>query len=608
VDLSGASRVAAIAQIGLAGVTLQVAIDQALVRWRGEQERGGGSVAAAGFAMATVLGANAGVTLLDEGGADVALFIRAAALSALVVAGVVAGAHLAGRRVARPVLAVVGGLAVARVALWLFTDLVYTHRFSRGAPVYGSALPWLNVSLLALALWYLVVLGVRRRTTVERVAAVGGVSLTVTLGALSMFVSDPVWAELLTGYLCLPLVVSLHVMVTNRLKAIRGAQVRHLNRQAAIAELGRGAMTRPLDALLTDAVSTVRRELAADEAAVSFGSTTPVRFPPVESFPLAAPIPGPSGDIGVVTATRTEPFDRLDDAFLQAVAHILGSGRERDRLEQRVRHQAMHDDLTGLPNRVLVRDRLRDALRGVDPASDHVVVLVVDVDAFKAINDTLGHPVGDAVLEQLAHRLRTAALGQIVGRLGGDSFVIVCPRLGDEGQASPVASAVLGAFREPLRLPAGQIHVTASVGIVVAGADADADALLRDADIAMRRAKEEGGDRAEVFDPELRRRLVWLLDVQEARKAPSTATRSWPTTSRSSTWSRVRWCGSRPWPVGAGSEAWLLPSTGSASPSRRVPSTPSGARCCVWREINSWSGWPARLSWACRSTSPPGSC
>ncbi len=165
-------------------------------------------------------------------------------------------------------------------------------------------------------------------------------------------------------------------------------------------------------------------------------------------------------------------------------------------LTERMTHQATHDHLTELPNRVLTTDRVTQALASARRSGELVAVLFLDLDGFKRINDSLGHATGDALLQMVARRLVSAGrAGDTVGRWGGDEFVIVLEGLLQESAISGVARKVVDHFKDPIQLPEHELFVTPSIGIAVFPKDgADADLLIRNADIAMYRVKHQGGN------------------------------------------------------------------------------------------------------------------
>jgi diguanylate cyclase (GGDEF)-like protein len=174
-----------------------------------------------------------------------------------------------------------------------------------------------------------------------------------------------------------------------------------------------------------------------------------------------------------------------------------GIGRDitdRKLAEKRIEHLATHDGLTGLPNRVLFHELLAMAIRSARRDQLKVALLFIDLDRFKAINDTLGHEAGDAVLKEMAQRL-TGCLrtSDVVARLGGDEFVVLLPRVEGDSDVTNVARKIIAAAGQPIRLQGGDYQVTASVGISIHGIDAnDEQSLMRHADAAMYAAKQNG--------------------------------------------------------------------------------------------------------------------
>ncbi|OHV70239.1 diguanylate cyclase [Mesorhizobium sp. LCM 4577] len=169
--------------------------------------------------------------------------------------------------------------------------------------------------------------------------------------------------------------------------------------------------------------------------------------------------------------------------------------------QDQAQYLAFHDTLTGLPNRALFEDRLRRTLLFASQDGTRVALLYLDLDRFKHINDTLGHPAGDELVRQTAARLRhTIREVDTVARLGGDEFAIILLDVPDAGSAKDIAERLLAKLRQPFRLIDDQVFVSASVGIALSsGSEADADDLLRKADIALYEAKKNGRGRYEVF-------------------------------------------------------------------------------------------------------------
>jgi diguanylate cyclase (GGDEF)-like protein len=209
---------------------------------------------------------------------------------------------------------------------------------------------------------------------------------------------------------------------------------------------------------------------------------------------------------------------RVDD---QIVSRSVRYAIERKRAEVALAHQALHDDLTGLPNRALFLDRLKLALARSERRSSSVAVLFLDLDRFKLINDSLGHEAGDRVLVDVGARLQEALRpGDTVARFGGDEFTALCEDVPSERAVLMIAERMAEAVGMPFALSDGdETFLTASIGIAMADgslADGLAESLVRDADAAMYRAKERGKSRVELFDEKLRERAVQRLSIESA--------------------------------------------------------------------------------------------
>ncbi len=239
---------------------------------------------------------------------------------------------------------------------------------------------------------------------------------------------------------------------------------------------------------------------------------------------ITVPIRGRELPFGVLAAhaKSQRAFSADDVNFLQSVANVLAAAIERRRSEAETRHLALHDPLTGLPNRALFRDRLQHALARSRRREGTLAVLFLDVDNFKVVNDSLGHEAGDELLTALAPRLAEAVRsGDTVARFGGDEFVLLCEEVADEQEAIEIAQRVKECFARPLQIAGGEHYVTASIGVALPSAGHDGpESLLRDADAAMYQAKERGRARYEVFDADMRASAVKRLQVEaELRRA-----------------------------------------------------------------------------------------
>jgi diguanylate cyclase (GGDEF)-like protein len=179
-------------------------------------------------------------------------------------------------------------------------------------------------------------------------------------------------------------------------------------------------------------------------------------------------------------------------------------------------HRVLHDPLTDLPNRTLFLDRLELALARLRRHQTSIAVLFIDLDNFKVVNDSLGHGAGDKLLVELGNRLRHAIRpSDTIARFGGDEFVVLCEDIGEARDAVIVGQRIVDATSQPFMLSGREMFVTTSVGVALAiDSDATPETLLRDADVAMYRAKERGPGRVEVFDEALRARIMERLDLE----------------------------------------------------------------------------------------------
>jgi diguanylate cyclase (GGDEF)-like protein/PAS domain S-box-containing protein len=266
-------------------------------------------------------------------------------------------------------------------------------------------------------------------------------------------------------------------------------------RLRAVAAIGERALAGadPAD-LAGQAISLLRTLLpiTGAELRVSDGSV----------LAASGPVPDPSvrlaigdGDQLVIATERDLDGEELN--FVRAVASTLATALARLRNEERTRFEAVHDPLTGLANRTLLRDRLEHALARSSRESAVTAVLFVDLDNFKQINDAHGHAAGDTALVEIARRLQTAVRpGDTIARLGGDEFVAVCEGI-DADSALAVGQRLQDAIHLPLTAGGKEHRLSGSIGIALG--DGEPDALLADADAAAYRAKAAGRGQIELF-------------------------------------------------------------------------------------------------------------
>ncbi len=246
---------------------------------------------------------------------------------------------------------------------------------------------------------------------------------------------------------------------------------------------------------------------------------------------LAVPVRGAEAVMGVLAlhSRHRRRFNRDDLAAASALASVVATAWEQAEQRKRLSHQALHDPLTGLPNRTLFLDRLDHALvrRLAEGDVDHpsgVAVMLIDLDEFKWVNDRFGHAAGDRLLRMVAHRLRSVVRPEdTIARLGGDEFGLLCDLITDEA-AVRLAERMRTSCSQPVDVPGSMLTVSASFGITFgqrpAARPRSSAVLLDEADAALYRAKDQGHGQIQVFDDRLqratRRRRQMEVDLAEA--------------------------------------------------------------------------------------------
>jgi diguanylate cyclase (GGDEF)-like protein len=222
-------------------------------------------------------------------------------------------------------------------------------------------------------------------------------------------------------------------------------------------------------------------------------------------------VPITHGDefFGVVTASVRDGDGRLDDQHvlqqLRGMTDQAATALLNARLLEEIQHQALHDGLTGLPNRLLFKDRTEHAAAQARRTSASVALVFVDLNGFKAINDEHGHSAGDKLLVEVAHRLqRVVRAADTVGRLGGDEFAILLSDVADQHAIEALTARVLHEVRQPFPIRGHVVAVSASLGVAILQSDDDYDSLVHRADLAMYHEKHSGsrdtGDAGVAYD------------------------------------------------------------------------------------------------------------
>ncbi|MGH2899605.1 MAG: sensor domain-containing protein, partial [Solirubrobacteraceae bacterium] len=298
---------------------------------------------------------------------------------------------------------------------------------------------------------------------------------------------------------------------------------RNLRQQTAVAQLGRQALEgEDLRDLVDDAVAVLRDVLDRHVGATILPTADGRRIDigPHGEYATRVRIGSEEAAFGELRVAHTPALRPDELLFLQASANVLADAIKRLRAEDDTRQRALHDALTGLPNRTLFVDRLSVALRQSDRRGA-VAVLFLDLDHFKFINDSRGHRAGDDLLQRLAERLTTVMRpGDTLARFGGDEFCIVCDDLHDSDDAVRIAQRLLEALSQPFALATGEHFVSASIGISLAdGVVRSAEDLIREADAAMYRAKDGGRGRFELFDEVMRANATRRLRLDNDLRA-----------------------------------------------------------------------------------------
>ncbi|MDQ1614897.1 MAG: hypothetical protein QOJ60_836, partial [Actinomycetota bacterium] len=339
-------------------------------------------------------------------------------------------------------------------------------------------------------------------------AALGVFVAIDSLGYLAALVvrSLPSWASVL---LAVPL---LTILVATRALS-RGNE--HARRLAALFDAASAAQGMTTRGEVTQFLTTHARLVVVSGQA-------DLRDMPPTAKEVGARVRTGSGDSWLVAPARNRARASVqaDQQALEALSTVGEEAFARLALVEEMGRLAQHDSLTGLPNRTVLLDRVEHAVARSRRSQLHLAVLFLDLDGFKAVNDRFGHAEGDELLKTVAGRLVSCVReGDTVARLGGDEFAVLVEDVEDVAEVELLARRLLAVLREEINIAEHDVVVGTSVGVALAGREDDATELLRNADMAMYRAKALGKDRYFVYQPSLREANIKRLEMIEALRA-----------------------------------------------------------------------------------------
>ncbi|WP_427157798.1 EAL domain-containing protein [Aliinostoc sp. HNIBRCY26] len=223
------------------------------------------------------------------------------------------------------------------------------------------------------------------------------------------------------------------------------------------------------------------------------------------------------GFLGLADCTQERIWSQHEESALLTMAASISGAWQRQQVEEKIRYQALHDLLTGLPNRLLFDELLGKALANATRSSESLAVIFLDLDRFKIINDTLGHTLGDRLLQSVAQRLQTSLRsGDTVARWGGDEFTILLPRIHFLEEVTQVAWRILKAFENVFYLEGHELYVSASLGIALLDEHSpDAETLIQHADTALYHAKDEGRNNYQFYTTSLSAKTPDILNLDK---------------------------------------------------------------------------------------------
>ena len=222
------------------------------------------------------------------------------------------------------------------------------------------------------------------------------------------------------------------------------------------------------------------------------------------------------GCLGLVECKSERYWSKHEESSLITMAASISGARQRQQIEEKIRYQAMHDLLTGLPNRLRFNDILNQGIQKIIQPEESIAVMFLDLDRFKIINDTLGHTVGDDLLKIVAQRIRhTIRIEDVVARWGGDEFTIFLPRVTEIPPIIQIAKNILQTLEDAFYINGHELYINSSIGIALWGKDSpDAETLIQHADAALYYAKNEGRNNYQFYKESLSQKNPELLKLE----------------------------------------------------------------------------------------------
>ena len=222
------------------------------------------------------------------------------------------------------------------------------------------------------------------------------------------------------------------------------------------------------------------------------------------------------GCLGLVECKSERYWSKHEESSLITMAASISGARQRQQIEEKIRYQAMHDLLTGLPNRLRFNDILNQGIQKIIQPEESIAVMFLDLDRFKIINDTLGHTIGDDLLKIAAQRIRdTIRIEDVVARWGGDEFTIFLPRVTEIPPIIQIAKNILQTLEDAFYINGHELYINSSIGIALLGKDSpDAETLIQHADAALYYAKNEGRNNYQFYKESLSQKNPELLKLE----------------------------------------------------------------------------------------------